>query len=174
CADKSSASASTKASESATSSGTTPAPVLRIGVLTDMSGPYADPTGKGSVEAARMAVEDFGGKVNDTPIEVVFGDHQNKPDVGTNLVRRWLDGDRVDVVVDVPTLSVALAVNELVRNANKVFLASGAATSDLTGKACAPTTVHWTYDTWALANGTGNAVVKAGGRSWFFLTADYA
>jgi len=174
CADRPPPSASVQPSKPVAGNVPAPGSPLRIGVLTDMSGLYADPTGKGSVEAARMAVEDFGGKVNDTPIEVVFGDHQNKPDVGSNLARQWLDVDKVDVIVDVPTSSVALAVSQLVRDANKVFVASGTATSDLTGKACSPNTVQWTYDTWALANGTGKAVVKAGGDKWFFLAADYA
>ena len=148
--------------------------VVKIGVLNDQSSLYADITGQGSVLAARMAVEDVGGKVAGIPVEVLFADHQNKPDVGTSLARQWLERDGVDVIVDVPTSSVALAVNEVVREKNSVFLVSGAATADLTGKACSPNTVHWTYDTWALANGTGKAVVKAGGDSWFFLTADYA
>ncbi len=107
-------------------------------------------------------------------VEIVGADHQNKPDVGSNIVRTWIDGDKVDVIVDVPTSSVALAVNQIVKEKNKVFLVSGAAASDLTGKACTPNTIHWTYDTWALANGTGNAIVKTGGKTWFFLTADYA
>ena len=148
--------------------------VVKIGVMNDMSGLYADITGPGSVLAARMAVEDFGGKVAGAPIEVVSADHQNKPDVGSNIARQWIDRDGLDVIVDVPTSSVALAVNEVVREKNKVFLVSGAAASDLTGPKCAPTTVHWTYDTWALAHGTGSAVVKSGGDTWFFLTADYA
>src|SRR5436309_825909 len=148
--------------------------VVKIGVLNDMSGLYADITGPRSAVAARMAVEDFGGKVAGAPIEVVSADHQNKPDVGSNIARQWIDRDGLDVIVDVPTSSVALAVNEVVREKNKVFLVSGAAASDLTGPKCAPTTVHWTYDTWALAHGTGSAVVKSGGDTWFFLTADYA
>ena len=148
--------------------------VVKIGVLNDQSSLYADITGQGSVLAARMAVEDAGGKVAGIPVEVVFADHQNKPDIGTSLARQWLERDGVDVIVDVPTSSVALAINEVVREKNSVFLVSGAATADLTGKACSPNTVHWTYDTWALANGTGKSVVKAGGDSWFFLTADYA
>jgi branched-chain amino acid transport system substrate-binding protein len=149
--------------------------VIKIGVLNDQSGLYADLTGQGSVWAARKAVEDFckATKCHDK-IEVVFADHQNKPDIGSNVVRQWYDLDGVDVVVDVPTSSVALAVNNITKEKNKVFLNSGAATSDLTGKACTPNTVHWTYDTWALANGTGNAIVKTGGNTWFFLTADYA
>jgi branched-chain amino acid transport system substrate-binding protein len=146
--------------------------VVKIGVINDQSSLYADITGQGSVVAARMAVEDA--KLQGLTVEVVFADHQNKPDVGTSLVRQWFDRDGVDAVADVPTSSVALAVNEVVKEKNKVHLNSGAATSDLTGKACSPNTVHFTYDTWALANGTGKAVVKAGGDSWFFLTADYA
>ncbi|MBL8673115.1 MAG: ABC transporter substrate-binding protein [Alphaproteobacteria bacterium] len=148
--------------------------VVKIGVLNDQSGLYADLTGQGSVWSARKAIEDFGAAAKGLKVEVVFADHQNKPDVGSNVVRQWYDVDKVDVVVDVPTSSVALAVNQITKEKNKVFLVSGAATADLTGKACSPNTVHWTYDTWALANGTANAVVKTGGDSWFFLTADYA
>ena len=148
--------------------------VIKIGVLNDQSGLYADLSGQGSVVAAKMAVEDFGGKVDGTPIEVIFADHQNKPDIGSTVARQWLDVDKVDVIVDVPTSSVALAVNEVVRAKNKVLLVSGAAASDLTGKNCSPNTIHWTYDTWSLANGTGKYTVKAGGDTWFFLTADYA
>ncbi len=149
--------------------------VIKIGVMNDQSGLYADLTGQGSVWAAKKAVEDFckATKCHDK-IEVVFADHQNKPDIGSNVVRQWYDVDKVDVVVDVPTSSVALAVNNITKEKNKVFLVSGAATSDLTSKACTPNTIHWTYDTWALANGTGNAIVKTGGNTWFFLTADYA
>jgi len=148
---------------------------IKIGVMNDQSGTYADLSGQGSVWAARKAVEDFckSTKCFDK-IEIVFADHQNKPDVGSNIVRQWYDVDKVDVVVDVPTSSVALAVNNITKEKNKVFLVSGAAASDLTGKACTPNTVHWTYDTWALANGTGQAIVKTGGDTWFFLTADYA
>ena len=148
--------------------------VIKIGVLNDQSGLYADLSGQGSVLAAKMAVEDSGGKVDGTPVEVIFADHQNKADVGSNIARQWLDVDKVDVIVDVPNSGVALSVNELVKTKNKVFLVSGAATSDLTGKSCSPNTIHWTYDTWALANGTGKYIVKAGGDTWFFLTADYA
>jgi branched-chain amino acid transport system substrate-binding protein len=148
--------------------------VIKIGVMNDMSGTYADLTGPGSVVAAQMAVEDFGAAAKGLKVEIVGADHQNKPDVGSNVVRQWIDRDKVDVIVDVPTSSVALAVNQIVKDKNKVFLVSGAAASDLTGKACSPNTIHWTYDTWALANGTGNAIVKTGGKSWFFLTADYA
>jgi branched-chain amino acid transport system substrate-binding protein len=147
---------------------------IKIGVMNDMSGLYADLTGSGSVVAARMAVEDFGANAKGLKVEIVGADHQNKPDVGSNIVRTWIDVDKVDVIVDVPTSSVALAVSEIVRDKNKVFLVSGAAASDLTGPKCTPNTIHWTYDTWALANGTGKAIVKTGGDTWFFLTADYA
>jgi len=148
--------------------------VVKIGVLSDMSSLYADLAGQGSVAAARMAVEDFKPAEKGLKVEIVSADHQNKPDVGSNIVRQWIDVDKVDVIVDVPTSSVALAVNEVVREKNSVFLVSGAAASDLTGPKCSPNTVHWTYDTWALANGTGKALVKTGGDSWFFITADYA
>jgi branched-chain amino acid transport system substrate-binding protein len=147
---------------------------IRIGVLNDMSGTYSDLSGRGSLIAARMAVEDFGAAAKGMKVEIVGADHQNKPDVGSNIVRKWIDTGRVDVIVDVPTSSVALAVNEIVRDKNKVFLVSGGATSDLTGAKCTPNTIHWTYDTWALANGTGQAIVKTGGDTWFFLTANYA
>ncbi|HZR10505.1 MAG TPA: ABC transporter substrate-binding protein, partial [Myxococcales bacterium] len=146
---------------------------IKIGVLNDQSGLYADLAGQGSVTAAKMAVEDFG-KIPDTKVEVVFADHQNKPDVGSNIARQWYDVDGVDVIVDVPTSSVALAVSQLTKEKNKVFIGSGPGTSDLTGKACSPNTVHWTYDTYALAHTTGAAEVQAGGKTWFFLTADYA
>ena len=148
--------------------------VIKIGVMNDMSGLYSDISGPGAVVAARMAVEDSGAATKGMKVEIVGADHQNKPDVGSNIVRRWIDVDEVDVIVDVPTSSVALAVNQIVKDKNKVFLVSGAATSDLTGKACSPNTVHWTYDTWALANGTGKAIVQTGGKTWFFVTADYA
>jgi branched-chain amino acid transport system substrate-binding protein len=147
---------------------------VKIGVMNDQSGLYADLAGQGSVEAARMAVEDFGGSVNGAPIEVLSADHQNKPDVGSNIVREWIDVQDVDVVVDVPTSSVALAVTEIVKEKDRVFLVSGAATTELTGAACSPNTIHWTYDTYALAVGTGRAMVQEGGDSWFFITADYA
>ena len=148
--------------------------VIKIGVLNDQSGLYADLTGQGSVIAARLAVEDFGAAKKGMKVEIVFADHQNKPDVGSNIANQWYDVDKVDAIFDVPTSSVALAVNEITRKKGKAFLVSGAATSDLTGKACSPNTIHWTYDTWMLANGTGSAIVKTGGDSWFFLTADYA
>ena len=148
--------------------------VVKIGVMNDQSGLYSDLTGQGSVWAARKAVEDFGAAAKGMKVEIVSADHQNKPDVGVSIVRKWFDVDQVDAIADVPTSSVALAVNQITKEKNKVFLVSGAASSDLTGKACTPNTVHWTYDTWALANGTANAIVKTGGDSWFFLTADYA
>ncbi len=149
--------------------------IIKLGVMNDQSGLYSDLSGQGSVWSAKKAIEDFCKSTTcHDKIEVVFADHQNKPDVGSNIVRQWFDVDKVDVVVDVPTSSVALAVNNITKEKNKVFLVSGAASSDLTGKACTPNTVHWTYDTWALANGTGNAIVKTGGDTWFFLTADYA
>lgn len=148
--------------------------VIKIGVLNDQSGTYADLAGPGSVVAARMAIEDFGAAKKGMKVEVVVADHQNKPEVGSNIARQWYDVDKVDVIVDVPTSSVALAVNQVTREKNKVLIVSTGATVDLTGKACTPNTLHWTYDTWSLANGTGNAVVKNGGDTWFFLTADYA
>jgi branched-chain amino acid transport system substrate-binding protein len=148
--------------------------VVKIGVLNDMSSLYADIGGKGSVLAAQMAVEDFGGKVLDQPIEVISGDHQNKPDIGAGIARKWIDTEQVDTIVDVPTSSVALAVQEVTREKKRVFLMSGPASSDLTGKACSPYGFQWTYDTYALAHGTGGAMVKQGGNSWFFITADYA
>lgn len=148
--------------------------VVRIGVLTDMSGPYSAFAGPGSVVAARMAVEDFDAPGRGFKVEMIEADHQNRPDVGSSTARRWIDVDKVDVVVDVPVSSVAFAVNEVVRDTNKVFLPGAAASSDLTGSKCSPNTVHWTYDMWSLANSTGKAIIKTGGDTWFFLTADYA
>ena len=148
--------------------------LVKIGVLNDMSGLYADLGGQGSVIAAQMAVADYGAEKKGMKVEIISADHQNKPDVGSSIARQWFDTDKVDVIVDVPTSSVALAVNQVAREKKKAMLNSGAASSDLTGKDCSPNTVHWTYDTWMLANGTGSAIVKTGGDSWFFLTADYA
>jgi len=148
--------------------------VAKIGVLNDLSSLYADAGGPGSVLAAQMAVEDSGLTAKGWTIDVVSGDHQNKPDVGSGIARKWFDEDKVDVIADVPNSGVGLAVNTVVKEKNGVYLNSGAASSDLTGKACSPNTVHWTYDTYMLAHGTGAAVVKAGGDTWFFLTADYA
>ncbi len=144
---------------------------IRIGVISDMSGPYRDTTGPGSVALTQQAVQDFGN--HGFNIEVIQADHQNKPDVGANLARQWFD-QGVDVIVDVPTSSVALAIHQIARDKNKVHLNSGAASSDLTGPACSPNTVHWTYDTYMLAKSTGAAIVKTGGDSWYFITADYA
>ncbi|HEX4523214.1 MAG TPA: ABC transporter substrate-binding protein [Casimicrobiaceae bacterium] len=148
--------------------------MIKIGVLTDMSSLYTDLAGAGSVAAARLAVEDSGIEKRGYKVEIVSADHQNKPDVGSGIARQWYDVDKVDVIVDVPNSGVALAVNQITRDKGRVFLANGPASSDLTGKACSPNTVHWTYDTWMLANGTGSAIVKSGGDTWFFLTADYA
>jgi branched-chain amino acid transport system substrate-binding protein len=148
--------------------------VIKIGVMNDMSSLYADIGGPGSVTAARMAVEDYGAAKKGLKVEIVSADHQNKPDVGSTIARQWYDVEGVDVIVDVPTSSVALAVNQVTRDKAKAFLITGAASSDLTGKACSPNSIHWLYDTWMLANGTGSAIVKTGGDSWFFLTADYA
>jgi branched-chain amino acid transport system substrate-binding protein len=147
---------------------------IKIGVLSDMSSLYTDLSGAGSVLAARMAVEDFGAAQKGLKVEIVSADHQNKADVGSNVARQWYDVDKVDVIVDTPNSAVALAVNGITKEKNKVFLVSGAASSALTGAQCSPNTIHWTYDTWALANGTGNAIVKTGGDTWYFLTADYA
>ena len=148
--------------------------VIKIGVVTDMSGLYADLTGNGSVVAARLAVEDFGAAKKGMKVEIISADHQNKPDVGSTLARQWYDVDKVDAIFDVPTSSVALAISQISKEKGKAFINSGAGTSDLTGKACSPNTVHWTYDTWMLANGTGSAIVKTGGDTWYFLTSDYA
>jgi branched-chain amino acid transport system substrate-binding protein len=148
--------------------------VMRIGVLNDMSGPYADLSGRGSVIAAQMAADDFAKENRTIKVEILSADHQNKADVGVQIVRRWIEVDDVAAVVDVPNSAVALAINEVMRQKDRTFLASSTATSDLTGKACAPTNVQWVFDTWALANSTARALVKDGGDSWFFLTADYA
>jgi branched-chain amino acid transport system substrate-binding protein len=148
--------------------------IIKIGVLTDMAGLYTDDTGLGSVAAAKLAVQDFNPAAHGMKVEIISADHQNKPDIGSNIARQWFDVDHVDAIVDVPTSSVALAVSNVTREKNKVFLVSGAAISDLTGPKCSPNTVHWTYDTWMLANSTGKSIVKTGGDTWFFLTSDYA
>ena len=148
--------------------------VVRIGVLNDQSGLYADNTGPGSVIAARMAVEDYGGKVLGKPVEVVFADHQNKADIGSNITRQWVDQEGVDAIADVGNSAVALAVQAITREKNRIHLNTGAASSDLTGKECSPTGFSWAYDTYALASGTGKALVKQGGDTWFFLSADYS
>ena len=148
--------------------------VVKIGVLSDQSGLYADLAGPGSTLAAQMAIEDSGLKAKGWTIDLISGDHQNKPDIGTTIARQWFDVDKVDTIVDVPNSGVALAVNNVVKEKNGVYINSGAATSDLTNAQCTPNTVHWTYDTYMLAHATGQALVKAGGDTWFFLTADYA
>jgi len=147
---------------------------VKIGVLTDMSSLYADATGPGSVAAAKMAIADFTKVHPNVKVELVSGDHQNKPDIGSQLANQWFDVDKVDMIVDVPNSGVALAISQIASQKNKVFIGSGPASSDLTGPKCNANTVHWTYDTWMLANGTGKAVVKTGGDTWFFLTSDYA
>ena len=152
----------------------TPQAPVKIGVLADMTSLYSAIGGKGLVDAARMAVEDFGGNVLGAPIELVFADTQNKPDVAASKAREWFDTQGVDMVTDLPSSGLALAVAKLGEEKKKIIMVTSAATSELTGKSCTPYTVHWTYDTYALARSTGAAVVKAGGDSWFFLTADYA
>jgi branched-chain amino acid transport system substrate-binding protein len=147
---------------------------VKIGVLSDMSSLYADIGGPGSVAAAKMAIADFTKDHPNVKVELISGDHQNKPDIGTQIANKWFDVDKVDMIIDVPNSGVALAVSQVAANKNKVFIVSGAAASDLTGPKCNANTIHWTYDTWMLANGTGKAMVKTGGDTWFFLTADYA
>src|SRR5262245_15569775 len=147
---------------------------VKFGVLSDMSSLYADIGGPGSTAAAKLAIADFTASNKDIKVELVSADHQNKPDIGSNVANQWFDVDKVDLIVDVPNSGVALAVSQVAANKNKVFVVSGAAASDLTGAKCNANTVHWTYDTWMLANGTGKALVKTGGDSWFFMTSDYA
>jgi branched-chain amino acid transport system substrate-binding protein len=148
--------------------------VVKIAVLSDMSSLYSDIGGPGSVAAAKLAIADFNPEAHGMKVELISGDHQNKPDVGAGLAGSWYDVDKVDMIIDVPNSGVALAVSEVARLKNKVFIVSGAAASDLSGPKCNANTVHWTYDTWNLANGTGKAMVKTGGDTWFFLTSDYA
>ena len=148
--------------------------VVKIGVLTDMASLYADATGKGSLVAVQMAVADYGGKVKGKPVEVISADHQNKPDIAMSIARNWYDNEKVDAIFDVPTSSVALPISALTREKNKININSGGGTSDLTGVACSPNTVHWTYDTYSLSNVAGKAMVKRGEDTWFFITADYA
>lgn len=147
---------------------------VKIGVLNDQTGLYADLTGMGSVYAARMAVEDYGGKVLGRPVEVVFADHQNKPDIGSSIARRWIENEGVNMITDIPNSAVGLAVREVTRIRDAVDINTGAATSDLSGKACSPHGIHWSFDTYGLAAVTGRALVKQGGDTWFFITADYA
>jgi branched-chain amino acid transport system substrate-binding protein len=147
---------------------------VKIGVLNDQSGLYTDLSGPGGVDAVKMAVEDFGGTIGSAKIEVLSADHQNKPDIGTTIARQWFDQDHVDIIMDVPNSGVALAINEVAREKNKIAIFSGPGSSDLTNAKCSPVGIHWTYDTYALAKGTGGAITKNGGTSWYFLTADYA
>src|SRR5882757_10143801 len=147
---------------------------VKIGVLSDMSSLYADIGGPGSVAAAKLAIADFTKANPNVKVDLVSGDHQNKPDVGTQLANQWFDVDKVDMIIDIPNSGVALAVSQVAANKNKLFIVSGAAASDITGPKCNANTIHWSYDTWMLANGTGAAMVKTGGDTWFFLTADYA
>ena len=151
-----------------------PGNTVKVGVLTDMSGPFADQVGAGSVAAAKMAAEDFALEAKGLKVEVLSADHQNKPDIGTAQARTWVDTDGVDAVVDLPNSGVALAVASVMHDRNRVTLASSSATSTMTGKACLPTTVQWVLDTWALGHSTAGAVLKEGGNSWYFLTVDYA
>jgi branched-chain amino acid transport system substrate-binding protein len=148
--------------------------IVKIGALSDQSGIYSDLGGPGSTLAAQMAVEDSGMTAKGWKIDIISGDHLNKPDVGVNIARQWFDVDKVDIIVDVPNSGVALAVSNIVKEKNGILIDSGAGTSDLTNAQCTPNTIHWTYDTYMLAHGTGSALTKGGGDSWFFLTADYA
>ena len=147
---------------------------VKIGILNDQSGVYADFGGKWSYEAAKMAAEDFGGKVQGVPIEIVTADHQNKPDIGSATARRWIDEDGVHMIADLPNSAVAFAVSDVVRDKNRVMIGSGAGSAELTGSKCSPNTVHWTYDTWSYGHSLAKAVMERGGKSWFFITADYA
>jgi branched-chain amino acid transport system substrate-binding protein len=146
---------------------------VKIGVLSDMAGPYADFSGTGSVEAVKMAIEDFGVLNKTISVDIVYADPQSKPDNATAIVRRWVETENVDAIVDIPTSGVALAVAGLVKEKNKVMIATTAGSSELTGKACTPNSLHWTWDTWSNSHGTAEAIVKSGGKSWYFLTADY-
>ncbi|MCK9909168.1 ABC transporter substrate-binding protein [Microbacteriaceae bacterium K1510] len=147
---------------------------VKIGVLTDMSSLYTDLAGVGSVAAAKLAIADFAKTNPNVKVDIISGDHQNKPDIGSQLANQWFDVEKVDLIIDTPNSGVALAVSQVANQKNKVFIGSGPAASDLTGAKCNANTVHWTYDTWMLANGTGKALVKTGGDTWFFMTADYA
>ena len=147
---------------------------VRIGVMNDQSSVYADYQGRGSVLAAQMAVEDFGGTVAGRKIEVISADHQNKPDVGSSVAREWLDQRGVHMIADLPNSAVAFAVSAVVSEKNRVLIGSGAGSVELTGARCSPNTVHWTYDTWSYGHALGRALVQRGGKTWFFITADYA
>src|SRR5258705_13941945 len=147
---------------------------VKVGVLTDMSGFASDANGKGSVTAAQLAAEEFAVQLPGKTIEVIFADHQNKPDIGSAIARRWIENENVNAILDVPVSSVALAVSEIARNSNALFIGSGPGSTELTGSKCSPHTIPWTYDTWSLARGTAKTVTEAGGKRWVFLTADYA
>ena len=151
---------------------TTKSTTIKIGVLNDQSGVYRDISGPTSTACVRQAVEDFGAQ--GLTVEVVAGDHQNKPDIGTAIARQWIDREGVDMIIDVANSALGLAINGVCKEKDRAYINSTAATADLTGPACAPTTIHWTYDTWMLAHSTGAAMVQAGGDTWFFVTADYA
>jgi branched-chain amino acid transport system substrate-binding protein len=148
--------------------------VVKIGVLTDETGVFSSLSGDGSVEAARMAVEDAGGRTAGKPVVVIDADHQNKTDIGLEIARRWIDAEQVDAIVDVPNSAIVLAVQQLTKERNRVLLVSGGGTADLTGKACSPTGIHWTWDTYAFAAGSAKSIVRQGGDTWFFITADFA
>src|SRR4030088_301020 len=148
--------------------------VVKIGVLTDMSGQFSHESGEGSVTAGRMAIEDFGGKVLGKPIELIVADHQNKPDIATGIARRWIDVDKVDIIANLINSSIALGISQLAKEKDRIAIVNGAGASRLTGDACTPNSIHYAYDTYSLAKGTGTAMMKAGGTSWYFLTADYA
>src|SRR6516165_12515761 len=148
--------------------------VVRVGVLNDISGIFQDTNGMGSVEAARMAAEDFGEGGKNIKVEIVYADHQNKADVGVAIARKWLDIEGVDAIVDVPNSAVGLAINTLLRDSRMTLLASSTASADLTGKACSPNTIQWVNDTWATGNTTAAALMSGGARSWYFVTVDYA
>jgi branched-chain amino acid transport system substrate-binding protein len=158
----------------AASNAQTAAKPIKIGVLNDQTGPYADITGQGSVVAAQMAIDDFGGKVLNQPVQLVFADHQNKPDVAVAIAGRWLDAEGVDAIVDLPNSAVMLAVQEVVRNKSGIVLAAGGAAAKFNQEACTPYSFQWVYDTYALANGTATALTKAGSKTWFFVQVDYA
>jgi branched-chain amino acid transport system substrate-binding protein len=151
-----------------------PNDTIKIGVLSDFSGPFADQTGKGSLLGAQLAAEDFAKEAGGLKVEVIFADHQNKPDIGVGIARRWVDEEGVDAIVDLPNSGVGLAINSLMHEKNRTLLASATATSDLTGKACQPTTVQWALDTWALGSAVGRAITKMGGSTWYFISFDYA
>jgi branched-chain amino acid transport system substrate-binding protein len=155
-------------------SGGISADVIKIGVLTDMSGQFSHESGEGAVTAVRMAVDDFGGKVLGRPIEIVVADHQNKPDIGSAIARKWFEVENVDMIANLINSSIALSVSQLAKDKNRIAIINGSGASRLTGDACTPNSIHYAYDTYALARGTGAALMKSGGTSWFFLTADYA